>query len=98
MVDFPFCVSVNSFFDGVSYLFDCTLEGEKGEKKTVHKHCTPDGKCDSHTGIDLQFYHMCTGIEWVIINLDNRSFVITKCLFLTNLLMTRNDAVHSHKG
>ena len=33
----------------------------------------------------------------MIINLDNRNFVITKCLFLMNLLMTGNDAVHSHK-
>ena len=31
------------------------------------------------------------------INLANRNFVITKCLFLTKLLMTGNDDVYSHK-
>ena len=83
----------------LTYLTVHYKEKELKKKKTVYKHCTPEGKCVSHTGIDFQFwsYHMCTEIEWMIINLDNRNFVITKCLFLTNLLMTGHDAVHSHK-
>ena len=39
----------------LTYLTVHYKEKELKKKKTVYKHCTPDGKCVSHTGIDLQF-------------------------------------------